>query len=77
MSGYMRILEYHLGSFHGQLVDHLGHCLLISRNGMRTKMIVSFGLIVIFLWMLAAIRESAAIDSPWLPVVISTICSSG
>ena len=26
-----------------------------------------------FLWMLAAIRDSAAMDSPWLPVVISGI----
>ena len=25
----------------------------------------------------AAIRDSAAMDSPWLPVVISTICSGG
>ena len=33
------------------------------------------GCIDTFLWRLAAILDKAAIDSPWLPVVISTICS--
>ena len=28
-----------------------------------------------FLWMLAAMRDRAAMDSPWLPVVISTVDS--
>ena len=45
--------------------------------GLELKMIVSFGLIVIFLWISAAILESAAMDSPWLPVVIRTTFSSG
>ena len=30
-----------------------------------------------FLWMLAAIRDRAAMDSPWLPFVISTVDSGG
>ena len=45
--------------------------------GFELKMIVSFGLIVIFLWIFAAILERAAMDSPWLPVVIRTTFSSG
>ena len=32
--------------------------------GFELKMIVSFGLIVIFLWIFAAILERAAMDSP-------------
>ena len=45
--------------------------------GFELKIIVSFGSITIFLGLFAAIRESAAMDSPWLPVVIRTTCSSG
>ena len=45
--------------------------------GFELKIIVSFGFIVIFLCMPDAMRDNAAIDSPWLPVVIKTVCSSG
>ena len=41
------------------------------------KITVSPGPIEIFLCILDAIRLSAAIDSPWLPVVIITVFSSG
>ena len=41
--------------------------------GFELKITVSPGLITTFLCTLAAIRDKAAIDSPWLPVVISTI----
>ncbi len=45
--------------------------------GLELKIIVSFGLMEIFLCMPNAILERAAMDSPWLPVVINTVCSSG
>ena len=32
MSRYVGILENHLSSLHGKLIDYLGHCLFITRN---------------------------------------------
>ena len=37
MTGYMHILEDHLGSHHGQLIDDPGNCFLISRNRIGTQ----------------------------------------
>ena len=45
--------------------------------GLELRTIVSFGLIVTFLCTPLAMRDSAAIASPWLPVVMMTVCSSG
>jgi hypothetical protein len=45
--------------------------------GWELKMMVSFGLMDTLRWVPFAIRDKAAIDSPWLPVVISTVFSSG
>lgn len=45
--------------------------------GLELKMIVSPGMIEIFLWISAAIRDRAAIDSPWLPVVMIVVFSLG
>ena len=73
MTGYMHILEDHLCSLHGQLIDNLGNCFFISRNriGTQDHGISRFHL-YIFRCIFAAIRDRAAMDSPWLPVVIST-----
>ncbi len=45
--------------------------------GFELNTMVSFGFMDTFLWVPFAIRERAAIDSPWLPVVMMTVCSSG
>ena len=45
--------------------------------GFAEMMIKSLGVIVTFLWLFIAIRVSAESGSPWLPVVTSTIFSSG
>ena len=45
--------------------------------GLELNMIVSPGMIEIFLWISAAIRDRAAIDSPWLPVVMIVVFSLG
>ena len=45
--------------------------------GLELKITVSPGMIVTFLWMSAAILDRAAMDSPWLPVVMSTVFSGG
>ena len=37
MAGYMCILEDHVRSLHGQLVNHLGNCFFIARNGIGTE----------------------------------------
>ena len=37
MSGYVGILEDNLRTLHGELVDNLGYCLLISRNRVGTE----------------------------------------
>ena len=44
---------------------------------LELKITVSPGLICTFRCILAAMRDRAAMDSPWLPVVINTSCSSG
>ncbi len=77
MSGYMDILENNLCTLHGQFVDNLGNCLFISGNRIGAE---NDGIVRLdrdLLVDIAAIRESAAMDSPWLPVVIRTTFSSG
>ena len=78
MSRYMGVLEDHFCAFRGQLVDDSGNGLShFPGMGLELKMIVSLGWIVTFRCTSAAILERAAMDSPWLPVVISTIFSGG
>ena len=45
--------------------------------GVELSTTTSPGTMDTFLWMLAAILERAAMDSPWLPVVMSTVDSGG
>ena len=45
--------------------------------GWELKITTSPGMMDTFLWMLAAMRDKAAMDSPWLPVVMSTVDSGG
>ena len=64
MSGYVNVLEYDVGTLCRQFVDDVRNGFFISRDWIE-----------IFLCRCAAIRDSAAMDSPWLPVVIRTSCS--
>ena len=77
MTGYMCILEDDIRSLSCQFIDYLGYRLSFPGIGFELKMIVSPGMIVTFLCTSAAIRDRAAIDSPWLPVVIRTVFSGG
>lgn len=77
MTGYMYVLENNVCTLHGKLIDNTGNCLFISRDQVGTEhdRIVRFDRN--FLCMPHAIRDNAAMDSPWLPVVIITVFSSG
>lgn len=75
MSGYVNVLEYDVGTLCRQFVDDVRNGFSFPGIGWELKITVSPGRIEIFLCRCAAIRDSAAIDSPWLPVVIRTSCS--
>ena len=45
--------------------------------GLELNITVSPGMMVTFLCTSAAMRDNAAMDSPWLPVVIRTVFSGG
>ena len=77
MSGNMSILENNFCAFGIQLVDTFRYRLLISRNWRRRKdngIRRSYGN---FLCVPFAILLRAAMLSPWLPVVMITVFSSG
>ena len=61
-------------TLHVQLVDDLGNCFLIARNriGAENNRITRLDH-YLFMHICRHTEISAAIDSPWLPVVISTI----
>ena len=78
MSGNMDILEDNLCTLHGKFVDNLGYCLLISRDRVGTENDRIIWLdrdLSCGYWLPYGTR--AAMDSPWLPVVIRTTLSSG
>ena len=77
MSGYVRILENNIRSLFREFINDIRYRFSLPGIGLELKMIVSPGMIEIFLWISAAIRDRAAIDSPWLPVVMIVVFSLG
>ena len=76
MSGYVGILVDNLCALHRQLVDNSATAFSLPGIGVELKITTSPGMIETFLCRSAAIRDSAARDSPWLPVVIRRILFS-
>lgn len=75
MSGYVNVLEYDVGTLRRQFVDDVRNGFFISRDWVGTEDHGVARQDRDLLCRCAAIRDSAAMDSPWLPVVIRTSCS--